>query len=701
MAEFLLELFMEEIPARMQIAAGEELQKLVESALKDRGLSFAGSWYFVTPRRLTLLVDGLPLEKPGTSEEKRGPKVGAPAQAIEGFLKSAGLTSLDQCEKRDTGKGEFWFAQIVKPASTTADLLSDIIIEAVNKLSWPKSMRFGTQTKKWVRPLHSILALFDFKIIEGQVDLGGGSVIPFCNVTYGHRFMAPDAIKTDAYANYSESLLGHKVMLDHRKRKDRLQRDIEKLAENVGLIVKKDEGLLDEVVGLTEWPVPLLGKIDRDFMDVPKEALIASMRLHQKFFSLLDHRGDLAPYFIAIANIETTDKGAAIIAGNERVLRARLSDAKFFWDQDKKIPLEAHLPKLSGISFHAKLGTLGDKAERMAILAGELGGEEAAQAARLAKADLVTSMVGEFPELQGIMGGYYANHQKIAPDIAKAIAEHYRPLGPKDECPKAPLSRAVALADKIDSLVGFFAIGEKPTGSKDPYALRRAALGIIRLILENGLRLRLRDILARAYSGYYALGELFDKNIEGESHRPKKIIAELMDFLADRLKVALREQGIRHDLIAAVFALGDEDDLYRLVKRVEALQEWVESEAGKNLLAAYKRATNIVRIEEKKDNRSYEGDWEKIDPSRLSQDEERTLYNQLQSAVTSADEWIKKEQYQEAMIAMAGLRGPVDLFFDKVTVNAEEPALRENRLRLLAAMRAALGRMADFSMIEG
>jgi glycyl-tRNA synthetase beta chain len=698
MTEFLLELFSEEIPARMQARAAEDFQRLVTDKLKAAGLTFTSAKSFVTPRRLALVIDGLPLAQADVKEEKKGPRVGSPIQAVEGFLKSAGLASLDLCEKRDTGKGEFYFAVIEKKGVATVAVLPEIILGALADLSWPKSMRWAANTQRWVRPLHSIIALFDGKIVGGAYELGR-SKVTFGDKTRGHRFLSSGEITVSNFADYQAKLKAAKVILDQAERKASIKAQAEAAAAKEGLTVKQDEGLLEEVTGLVEWPTVLMGKIDDEFMAVPHEVLTTSMRVNQKYFALLDKDSTLAPRFLVTANIEANDGGKAIVHGNERVLRARLSDAKFFWDQDLKTGLEQRVPQLDFITYHAKLGSVGDKVRRVTALAREIAkyvpsceAGLANQAARLAKADLVSGMVSEFPELQGIMGRYYAHHEFEMPDaVADAIADHYKPLGPNDTCPRAPVSVAVALADKIDTLTGFFAIDEKPTGSKDPFALRRAALGIIRLILENKLRLPLREILAAAYSGYQGVAGFGDSV-------PKEVSADLMEFFADRLKVALKEQGVRHDLVAAVFALGDEDDLTRLLARVEALKALIDSADGANLLAGYKRAANILRIEEKKDGAAYA---DMPDAAWLKLDEEIALHQALVLTGKSVADAIGKEDFGKAMVALAGLRAPVDAFFDKVIVNAEEKELRGNRLRLLNAIRATFNQVADFSRIEG
>jgi glycyl-tRNA synthetase beta chain len=697
MSELLLELFSEEIPARMQARAAEDLQRLMADKLHEAGLHFTLARTYVTPRRLTLVVEELPSAQPDVREERKGPRVGSPQPAIDGFLKAVGLKSVKECEERDTGKGVFYFATMEKKGRPTAEVLPGIIIECIQQMPWPKSMRFADWTQRWVRPLHHVLAVFDGAALHGGVPMDGNTTLAFTSRTRGHRFLSPAEISVANSSDYIVKLKAAKVIPDPRERRSLIQAQCRDRALKEELTVKPDEALLDEVTGLVEWPVVLMGKIDRQYMTLPPEVLTTSMRTHQKYFALQDKSGKLAARFLVVANMDTPDKGAQIIAGNERVLRARLSDAIFFWEQDQKVKLADRLPALKDIVFHGRLGTVGQKVARVEALARHLAGlipgcnaDQAAEAARLAKADLTTGMVGEFPELQGIMGRYYAGTEGHAPEITDAIADHYRPLGPTDLCPSAPVSVAVALADKIDSLVGFFAIDEKPTGSKDPFALRRAALGVIRLILENGLRLKLRDVFGFAYSG-------FSDQSGFEQNQPKAVIAQLLEFFADRLKVALREQGVRHDLIAAVFALGDEDDLVRLMARVKALQNLVESDAGADLIAAYRRASNIVRIEEKKDSASYDG---AADPAKFTQDEEKKLFQALDQESQVARKRIAGEEFVAAMGALANLRAPIDAFFDRVTVNDPDPSLRSNRLRLLSTIRATLNAVADFSKIE-
>lgn len=699
MPDLFLELLTEEIPARMQGLAAEELKRLVGIALDEANLKAASITTHVTPRRLVLFVEHLPAAQPGAAEERRGPRVGAPEQAVQGFLKSAGLASLAQCETRATDKGEFYFALIERPGRVTAEVLPGLLREVIETLPWPKSMRFPAARFRWVRPLTSVISLFDGEILE--LDLDGVAV---GNVTVGHRLLGKIPFAVVDFDDYRVKLRTAHVVLDEAERQELIAAALVTAAVKAGLALKEDAALLDEVTGLVEWPVVLLGRIEPQFMDLPPEVLTTSMRTHQKYFACLDGRGALAPRFLVVSNMSADDGGQAIIAGNERVLRARLSDAKFFWDQDRKVKLESRVPKLMERVFHAKLGSMFDKVARIGQLAATLvphvpGADAAkvARAAELMKADLSTGMVGEFPELQGIMGRYYALADGEAAEIAAAIAEHYAPLGPSDRCPGAPVSVVVALADKIDTLVGFWLIDETPTGSKDPYALRRAVLGVIRLIIENKLRLP----LAAAFKSGFAA---FPETLRASSRHDAAALARaLLRFVADRLKVTLRDQGVRHDLIAAIFALGDEDDLVRLLARVEALGAFLDSEDGANLLVAYRRAANILRIEEKKDGQSYAGAAER---DRFKAPEEFSLALRLGHATGESLAALEADDFAGAMAALAALRAPVDAFFDKVTVNVpgkteEDRALRVNRLRLLSQIRDTLNRVADFSEIEG
>ena len=659
MAELLLELLSEEIPARMQARASDDLKRLVCDGLKAAGLTFTDARAFATPRRLALVVDGLPTARADVSEEKRGPRVGAPEQAVQGFLKGAGLSSLDQAEKRDTGKGEFWFAVISKKGGPTADALPGIVDAAMKALPWPKSMKWGSGTMQWVRPLQGVVALFDGKVLPGEVSPGGQMApVVFGNTTRGHRFLSSG------------------------ERRKIIAERAEKLCADAGVVLRKDDGLMDEVAGLVEWPVPLLGTIDAQYMDLPAEVLIVTIKTHLRYFVTTGKDGTLANRFVVVANNLARDGGATIVDGNERVLRPRLSDAKFFWEQDRKQTLESRLPALKGIVFHAKLGTQAERVERIVSLAGEIAqfvpGADAtrvAQAARLCKADLVSGVVGEFPEVQGIMGRYYALGEKLPAAVADAIGDHYAPAGPTDRCPSAPVSIAVALADKLDALISFWWIGEKPTGSRDPFALRRAALGVIRIVVENGLRLPLKKFCRED---------------------------DLLAFFAERLKVQMREKGVRHDVVDAVLAVGREDDLVRLLARVEAVQAFLATEAGRNLLTAYGRAANIVRAEEKKDKSLADRIATAADSKLLEAPEEKAIVAALEQARREVEASLSGENFVGAMQAFAVLRGPIDAFFEKVTVNvADKPELRLNRLKLLNQIRATMDSVADFSKIEG
>jgi glycyl-tRNA synthetase beta chain len=768
MPDLLLELFSEEIPARMQARASADLKRLVTDALVERGLIYEGAAAFATPRRLALHVAGIPVRQPDTREEKKGPRVGAPDAAVQGFLKSAGLASIaDATIVKDAKKGEFYTALIERPGRATLELLGEILPAIIRGFPWPKSMRWGRESTRpdslrWVRPLHSIVATFGPETEEPDIVDFAIDDIATGNVTRGHRFLAPGAFKVRRFDDYVPALEKAKVVLDAERRRNIILHDARDLAFAQGLELVEDDALLDEVAGLVEWPVVLLGEFDAAFLKIPPEVIRATIRANQKCFVLRDRVGALANTFILVSNIEASDGGAAIAAGNARVVRARLSDATFFWESDLKIKLEDRLPKLDKIVFHEKLGTQGERVKRIEALARALAPvvgadpDKAARAARLAKADLVSEMVGEFPELQGLMGRYYAAHQGEDSSVAAAIEEHYKPQGPSDRAPGDPVSIAVALADKIDTLVGFWAIDEKPTGSKDPYALRRAALGVIRIVLENGLRLELPGTSDLAYSNllsqfgdrfnlFHADSEDFyqvaacyidryspferDKQylvlfgsrrsihegddeifvIHGESgdgfDSPRfvptggQLSSDLLAFFADRLKVYLRDKGARHDLIDAVFALPGQDDLLMIVRRVEALGKFLETDDGSNLLAGYRRAANILRIEEKKDGA---GAFDAAhDSALIKQDEERALADALQRATKDATAAIAREDFEAAMRALSTLRAPVDAFFDKVTVNADDPLLRSNRLRLLNGLRRAVHDVADFSKIVG
>jgi glycyl-tRNA synthetase beta chain len=691
MAELLLELFSEEIPARMQARAKEDLARLLTEKLAGAGLDFNSVRTYATPRRLAAVVEGLPSRSPDIREERKGPRVDAPEKAIEGFLRSAGLASVDQAETRDDKKGGYYVALLERPGRATAEVIAEIVPEIVRNFPWPKSMRWGSGRLRWVRPLHSVLCLFDGEVVDFAIDgiSSGGT-------TRGHRFMTPEPFGVKSFKDYAKKLRNAFVILDGDERAARILDGARAAAAGEGLTLVEDAALLTENAGLTEWPVALMGSFDEEFLAVPPEVLITAMKAHQKCFSLSKDKsgGNLANRFILVANLEADDDGKDIVAGNERVIRARLADAKFFFDQDRKVPLEERAAKLGEVTFHEKLGTQHDRIERVCQLARELAPlvgarpDDAERAAMLAKADLLSDMVGEFPELQGVMGRYYALDQKENPQVANAIAAHYKPLGPSDAVPAEPVSIAVALADKLDTLVGFWAIDEKPTGSKDPYALRRAALGVIRIILENATRLRFGDYLPEHLSRYQTnLGKSFGKDFDSGGFNR---------FFADRIKIYLRDRGARHDLIDAVFGLSDRDDLVALVRRVEALGRFLDTEDGEHLLTGTKRAINILRIEEKKDNRKYD---QPPDPKLLKRPEEKALGKAVDEVEQAAAAAVANEDFEAAMAAMALLRTPVDEFFDHVTVNTQEEKLRENRLRLLNRIRATTLTVADFSKI--
>ncbi len=708
MAELLLELFSEEIPARMQGRAKDDLARLLGNALAAAGLEFTSIRTFATPRRLTAVVDGLPARSPDIREERKGPRVDAPEAAIKGFLKAAGLPSIDKAEKRDDKKGAYYVAIIEKPGRATSDMVAAIVPEMVRSFPWPKSMRWGSGKLRWVRPLHSILCLLDGKVVDFEID-----GIRSGKETRGHRFMAPEPFSVKNFADYAKKLREAKVILDGEERARIIAEEARSQAARHGLALVEDEGLLAENAGLTEWPVALMGSFDESFLAVPPEVLSTAMKAHQKCFSIRNGE-HLANRFILVANLKAEDKGHAIIAGNERVIAARLSDAKFFFDQDRKVLLPDRVPKLKEIVFHEKLGTQYERVQRIYKLAREIAPlvgadpDLAERAAILAKADLVSDMVGEFPELQGVMGRYYALDQQENPSVADAIAAHYKPVGPSDDVPREPAAIAVALADKLDTLVGFWAIDEKPTGSKDPYALRRAALGVIRIILENGLRMHLIDLFeSQASRVEKAIAQSSGKRVEksptgqfpiAQARRQvRQQSVDLLAFFADRLKVYLRDQGARHDLVDAVFALGG-DDLLMIVRRVEALGRFLDTEDGEHLLTGTKRAINILRIEEKKDACAYN---EAPDPKLFKRPEEKALAKAVDEVEKAAAAAVAREDFEGAMAAMAKLRTPVDEFFDHVTVNAPEPELRANRLRLLNRIRATTLAVADFSKIEG
>ena len=691
MPQLLLEIFSEEIPARMQAQAARDLERLIVGGLTDRGFLNEGARSFATPRRLTLVIEGLPAQQADVSEERKGPRVDAPDAAIQGFLRSTGMTRDQLKVQKDAKGGEFYLAVIERKGRPTPQVLAELIPEVIKSFPWPKSQRWGSGELTWVRPLHSILCTFDGEVVPFEVGTVGSS-----NTTRGHRFLGNDVITVRRYDDYVDQLKRAHVILSAADRKAQILHDAKQLAHAQNLALIEDETLADEVAGLVEWPVPLIGQFDKGFLDVPQEILISTMRANQKYFALKDPAtGKLSNKFVVIANMITKDGGKNVVAGNERVLRARLSDAKFFWDQDRKTSLEARVAQLKDIVFHAKLGTQLQRVERIEVLAGEIaqliGADvaKAKRAARLCKADLVSGTVGEFPEVQGVMGRYFALNDKEDAAVADAVQDHYQPQGQSEPAPTAPVSVAVALADKFDTLAGFFAIDEKPTGSKDPFALRRAALGVIRIILEGGLRLPLTDAAKRAGKTFPGQGAW---------------AGSLVEFFADRLKVALLDKGIRHDLIDAVFALGGQDDLTLIVRRVEALQGFLKTDDGKNLLAGYKRAVNILKIEEgkeKKKDAKFGGFTGKPDVSLLEVPQEVELFKTLAIANDLIAAEVQKERFEEAMRAMSRLREPVDAFFEKVTVNADNPKLRENRLKLLSEIRDAMHSVADFSKIEG
>jgi glycyl-tRNA synthetase beta chain len=743
MPDLLFELFSEEIPARMQARAAEDLRKMVTDRLVDAGLVYEGATAFATPRRLALAVQGIPVRQADLKEEKKGPRVGAPDNAVQGFLKSAGLSSLAEATiQKDPKKGDFYVALIEKPGRAAIDVLAEILPLVIRTFPWPKSMRWGERSARpgalaWVRPLHSIIATFGPETEDPDIIPFAIDGIATGDTTRGHRFLAPQAFRARHFEDYVTRLEKAKVVLDPARRKGIIATDAKHLAFAQGFELIEDQALLDEVAGLVEWPVPLMGAFDAEFLALPPEVIRATIRINQKCFvvryalsspsplvgegrgggsggfgAAVPHtptptpspspqgggeKSALANKFILVANIEAADGGAAIIAGNERVIRARLADAKFFYETDLKTRLEDRLPKFKDIVFHEKLGTQAERIERIERLAAELAPlvgadvEIAKRAARLAKADLLTDMVGEFPELQGLMGKYYARAQGEDASVAAACEEHYKPLGPGDRVPTDPVSVAVALADKIDTLVGFWAIDEKPTGSKDPYALRRAALGVIRIVLERTIPVSLRNIVEKHTAAAFGYSYL---EIAGQ-------IDSLMVFFEDRLKVQLREQHARHDLVDATLATGsllEGHQLLLVVQRVEALGKFLDTEDGKNLLAGYKRATNIIRIEEKRDKIEY---TDAPSSDLFRQAEEWELARAIDTVSADATAAVAREDFAAAMSAMAKLRPHVDAFFDKVTVNVDEVPVRANRLKLLNQIRVATRAVADFSKIEG
>ena len=686
MPQLLLELFSEEIPARMQGGAARDLERMATERLKAAGLTWDALTTWAGPRRLTLVIEGLPTATPDRSEELKGPRANAPEQALEGFLRKTGLTR-DQLTERDG----VLFAVINEAGRPTTTVIAETVDAIVRAFPWPKSMRWGSGTLRWVRPLKRIVALFDGAVVPFEIDgIASG------DVTEGHRFMGsgqPFAVHD--FADYRAKLERHFVLLDAADRRLKILEAARAACHARGLELVDDDGLLDEVAGLAEWPTPILGDMDPQFLALPPEVVRLSMKVHQKYFAVRDPAtGTLAPNFIVVANVEASDGGVALAAGNSRVLSARLNDARFFWDEDRKTGFDAWNEKLKGVTFHAKLGTLAERTMRIAALAREIAPlvgadpDQAETAARLAKADLASAMVGEFPELQGVMGGYYARADH-GDAIADAVRDHYKPQGPADTVPTAPLTVAVALADKLDTLVGFFAIDEKPTGSKDPFALRRAALGVIRLILDNEVRIGLSgDAVSAALAGLTKADRAVDK---------ASIDVEVLAFFADRLKVLLRDQGKRHDLVDAVFALGD-DDLVRIVRRVEALDAFLATDDGANLLAGYKRASNILKAEAKKG----EVPTGMVATGLANQPEaETTLAFATDVARTAVDTALETEDFAAAMTVLSRLRAPVDAFFTDVMVNSDIPAERDNRLKLLGQVRDVMGRVADFGQVAG
>ncbi|WP_439560928.1 glycine--tRNA ligase subunit beta [Roseinatronobacter sp.] len=753
MADLLIELFSEEIPARMQAGACDALKRMVTDGLVERGLTYADAQAFATPRRLALAVHGLTEHSPTTGEERRGPKVGAPEKAIEGFLRSTGLR-MEDLETRDDKKGQVYIAHVVTEGRAAAAIVAEVLEHAIRNFPWPKSMRWGAGSLRWVRPLHSILCILSADAGAEVVPLDVDGIVSG-DSTRGHRFMAPDEFSVVSFEDYAAKLKRAKVILDPVERADHIWNDASQMAFAAGLELVEDRGLLAEVAGLVEWPVVLMGRIDAQFLGLPPEVLQTSMKEHQKFFSLRDPKTGQITGFVTVANRETLDDGATILAGNQKVLAARLSDAKFFWDNDLRAVSDAGLEGmgagLSAVTFHNKLGSQADRLARIEALAREIAplvgadAELAAQAARVAKADLRSEMVGEFPELQGLMGSYYARAAGLPDDVARACLEHYQPLGPSDSVPSSPVSVAVALADKIDTLTGFWAIDEKPTGSKDPYALRRAALGVIRLVLANKQSLnfyesiedQISKLIFAAHTSLEGMAEiagvksgraLLFQWLE-KSGRPTASLEEaisfndltkfapllkpedlavirwvvdasndLLAFFHDRLKVHLRDQGIRHDVIDACLAMPNNDDLTLLVKRAEALAAFLKTSDGENLLQGFKRANNILTQAEAKDGVEYSFG---PDPKLAEDGAEAALFAALDRAEAAITPAMGAEDFATAMAAMAALRAPIDAFFDAVQINADNQILRRNRLNLLHRIRATCLQVADLTRVEG
>jgi len=707
MPDLLIELFSEEIPARMQARAADDLKKLVTNGLVDAGLTYASAAAFSTPRRLTLTIEGMLDASPSLTEERKGPKADAPEKAIEGFLRGAGLTR-DQLEERDTPKGKILFAMINKPGRPAAEIVAEVLETTIRTFPWPKSMRWGTGTLRWVRPLHSILCILSAE--------DGAQVVPLTvdgitagDTTRGHRFMAPDTITVSSFEDYSAKLKRAFVVLDPAERRDTIWNDATNMAFANGLEVVEDAGLLAEVAGLVEYPVVLMGQIGEDFLGLPPEVLQTSMKEHQKFFSVRNPKTGRIERFVTVANRTTADDGATILAGNEKVLSARLSDAKFFWENDLRIAqsdagMQTWVDRLSNVTFHNKLGTQAELISRMEALAGELApmvgadADESRAAARFAKADLSSEMVYEFPELQGLMGSYYAKAAGKSDAIAAAAQDHYAPLGPSDDVPTAPVSIAVALAEKIDKLTGFWAIDEKPTGSKDPFALRRAALGVIRILVENDLSVGTVKLLNDGFS-VNAVNVAKSKDImELPDNWQKDQVINLLSFLHDRLKVYLKDQGVRHDIIDACIAMDGNDDLTLLVKRAKALSETLKTDDGENLIQGFKRANNILSQAEDADGVEYSFG---ADIKFAETEEERALFDALDTAEAQIKPAMEAQDFGTAMSAMASLRGPIDAFFDAVQVNSDNATIRRNRLNLLSRIRTICSSVADLTKIDG
>lgn len=698
MPDLLIELFSEEIPARMQAKAAENLRRLMTDGLVEAGLTYAGAAAFSTPRRLALSVEGLTAQSQPVREERKGPKADAPDQAVAGFLRSTGLTR-DQLEVREDNKGAVLFAVIEKPGRMAAEIVAEVLEKTIRDFPWPKSMRWGAGSLRWVRPLHSILCILSDEAGAGVVPLEVDGIVSGAT-TQGHRFMGPTPFSVRSFEDYEAKLKRAHVILRADERADAIWHDATNQAFARGLEVVPDAGLLAEVAGLVEWPVVLMGPIGEAFLGLPPEVLQTSMKEHQKFFSVRNPATDRIEGFVTVANIETADQGATILAGNGKVLSARLSDAKFFWENDLRtvadVGLEGMAEGLANVTFHNKLGSQADRIARIADLAAEIApmvgadAEEARQAAMVAKADLQSEMVGEFPDLQGLMGRYYAKAAGLSNAVATACQEHYSPLGPTDDVPTAPVSVAVALADKIDTLTGFWAIDEKPTGSKDPFALRRAALGVIRLILESRLRVSLN-----AASGPFVFAT---KSITDKGFAEGGDTANLLSFLHDRLKVFLKDQGIPHDVIDACLAMPGNDDLTLLVKRAEALAAFLKTDDGENLLQGFKRANNILTQAEEKDGVEYSYG---ADPKFAEMAEEKALFTALDTADAAIKPAMAAEDFGTAMTAMAGLRAPIDAFFTAVQVNDDNPVLRRNRLNLLSRIRSICLDVADLTRLEG